>query len=323
MGSQGRISGFFKAAALALALIVPTVAAVTSADARAGGGGSSGSRGSRTFSAPAPTTTAPTTARPFERTTTPNVGAPSTVGQRPGGFFNRPGLLGGLAAGFLGAGLFGMLFGGGLFGGLGGFSSILGLLFQVVLIVIIARLALNWWRRRNGMAYAGPTQSQFDAPSQPPPSGGFGGFGLGGSGSGGGQTNAPVTINPADYDAFERLLSDVQAAWSREDLAALAQLTTPEMEAYFAQDLKANQARGVVNQVSNVKLLQGDLSEAWREGSSEYATVAMRFQFVDKTVDRASGRLVEGGEQLQEAVEVWTFVRVNGGHWELSGIQQT
>ena len=36
------------------------------------------------------------------------------------------GLLGGLAAGFLGAGLFGMLFGGGLFSGLGGFSSILG-----------------------------------------------------------------------------------------------------------------------------------------------------------------------------------------------------
>ena len=34
-----------------------------------------------------------------------------------GGFFNRPGMgmLGGLAAGFLGAGLLGMLFGGGLF----------------------------------------------------------------------------------------------------------------------------------------------------------------------------------------------------------------
>ena len=57
------------------------------------------------------------------------MGAPAAAG---GGFFNRGGmgrgLLGGLAAGFLGAGLFGMLFGGGLFSGLGGLSSILGLL---------------------------------------------------------------------------------------------------------------------------------------------------------------------------------------------------
>src|SRR5204863_4755489 len=137
---------------------LPVALAVSEADARAGGGSSSGSRGSRTFSAPAPTNTAPNVAKPFERTTTPNV-APSTAPRPGGGFFNRPGLLGGLAAGFLGAGLFGLLFGGGLFGGLGGFSSIFGLLLQIVLIVIVARLAIGWWRRRN-LAYAGP--SNFD-----------------------------------------------------------------------------------------------------------------------------------------------------------------
>ena len=40
-------------------------------------------------------------------------------------------MLGGLAAGFLGAGLFGMLFGHGFLGGMGGFASFLGLLIQV------------------------------------------------------------------------------------------------------------------------------------------------------------------------------------------------
>jgi hypothetical protein len=55
-------------------------------------------------------------------------GAASTTPAAPGGFFNRPGLLCGLAAGFLGAGLFGMLFGNGLLGGLGGFASLLGLI---------------------------------------------------------------------------------------------------------------------------------------------------------------------------------------------------
>ncbi len=76
-----------------------------------------------------------------------------------GGFFNRPGrgLLGGLAAGFLGAGLLGMLFGGGMFGGLGGLSSILGLILQIGLIVIVVRLAMSWWQRRHvtAPAYAG------------------------------------------------------------------------------------------------------------------------------------------------------------------------
>src|SRR6185312_7372466 len=102
-------------------------------DARIGGGGSSGSRGSRTFSAPPTTRTAPNAAQPMQRSITqPGVNTPAAAG---GGFFNRPGMgmLGGLAAGFLGAGLLGMLFGGGLFSGLGGLSSIIGLLLQVVL----------------------------------------------------------------------------------------------------------------------------------------------------------------------------------------------
>mgnify|MGYP000547120581 CR=1 FL=1 len=48
----------------------------------------------------------------------------------------------------VGAGLFGMLTGGGLFSGLGGISSIIGLLLQVVLIVVVVRLAMSWWQRR-------------------------------------------------------------------------------------------------------------------------------------------------------------------------------
>src|SRR6516162_9999657 len=54
-----------------------------------------------------------------------------------------------LAAGFLGAGLFGLLFGHGFFGGMGGLASIIGLLLQVVLVVIVARLVFAWWQRRN------------------------------------------------------------------------------------------------------------------------------------------------------------------------------
>ena len=119
------------------------------------------------------------------------------------------------------------------------------------------------------------------------------GFGLG-SGS------APLEILPSDYEAFERLLGEIQAAWSNEDVARLHTLATPEMVSYFTRDLEQNKARNVVNKVSGTKLLQGDLAEAWREGDTDYASVAMRFSLVDKTVDRATGRLVEGSEQPTE-----------------------
>jgi predicted lipid-binding transport protein (Tim44 family) len=223
-------------------------------------------------------------------------------------------MLGGLAAGFLGAGLLGMLFGGGMFGGLGGLSSIFGLILQIGLIVIVVRLAMSWWQRRNqtASAYAGPAAGPTPQPN----------FRTG-TGFGTGSGTVPIEILPADYEAFERLLGDIQAAWSNEDVARLHTLATPEMVSYFTKDLDANRARNVVNKVTDTKLLQGDLAEAWREGETDYASVAMRFSLVDKTIDRTTGRLVEGSDTPTEATEVWTFLRPRGGNWELSAIQQT
>jgi predicted lipid-binding transport protein (Tim44 family) len=309
-----RSRSLVKAIAVVLALALPTALAITSADARVGGGFSSGSRGSRTFSAPPSTSTAPGAATPFNRTySQPGANSTAPMG---GGMFNRPGgsMLRGLAAGFIGAGLFGLLFGGGLFGGLGGLSSILGLILQIVLVVFLVRMAMAWWQRRHTTqaAYAGA-----DAGSGPQPSYRSGlGFGLG-------ANNAPLEIQPGDYESFERLLGEIQAAWSNEDVAKLHTLATPEMVAYFEKDLAENRARNVVNKVSNVKLLQGDLAEAWREDVTDYATVAMRFALTDKTVDRSTGAIVAGSEQPSEVTEVWTFARRPGGNWELSAIQQT
>jgi len=315
MSFSQRARGIVQAIAVVLALALPLLGTMSSADARVGGGFSLGSRGARTFSAPPSTSTAPGSASPFNRTITqpgsPGLGAPIGGG---GGFFNRPGrgLLGGLAAGFLGAGLLGMLFGGGMFGGLGGLSSIFGLILQIGLIVIVVRMAMAWWQRRHETAYAGATagpatQASFRTGT---------GFGLG-SGS------APLEILPADYEAFERLLGEIQAAWSGEDIARLHTLATPEMVSYFSGDLQQNKVRNVINKVTNLKLLQGDLAEAWREGDTDYASVAMRYSLVDKTIERGSGRLVEGSDAPAEVTEVWTFLRPRGGNWELSAIQQT
>jgi predicted lipid-binding transport protein (Tim44 family) len=91
---------------------------------------------------------------------------------------------------------------------------------------------------------------------------------------------------------------------------------------YIANDLAEHKSRNQTNVVSGVKLLQGDLAEAWREGDTDFASVAMRYALVDKTVDNATGRLVKGSDQPTEATEVWTFLRPRGADWELSAIQQ-
>src|SRR5438552_11812753 len=241
-----RAGGIVKAIAVVLSLALPLVVAISSADARVGGGMSSGSRGGRTFSAPPSTPTAPGTAQPFNRTFTqpgsPGMGAPAPAS---GGFFNRPGMgmLGGLAAGFLGAGLLGMLFGGGLFSGLGGFASILGLILQIGLIILVVRLAMSWWQRRNAPAYASTGASP--APPAGPQTNyrSAMGFGLGSSAP-------PLEIKPEDYEAFERLLGEIQSAWSDEDVSRLERLATPEMVSYFARDLADNKARNAVNKVT-------------------------------------------------------------------------
>ncbi|WP_439614450.1 Tim44 domain-containing protein [Reyranella sp.] len=324
----------------ALIIAVPSLAP-SPADARAGGGSGSGSRGSKSGDAPAPTQTAPTS-KPVERSTTPQQKSPSAnpantaaAGAKPG-FMQRNPFMSGLLGGMLGAGLIGMLMGGGFGAGLGSMAGMLGFLLQIALIGGIVYFAVRWWKSRNGApaaAFAGagntggnPLSPQPVSPEAAPMARSSVQSMLGGGGAAAASGfGAPqLAIVEQDYDAFEALLKDVQAAYSAGDLTKLRSLVTPEMLGYFNQELSANASRGVENKVADVKLEQGDLSEAWSEGPVDYATVAMRFSMIDVTRNVADGRIVEGNEQVRtEATEVWTFLRSRGGNWILSAIQQT
>jgi predicted lipid-binding transport protein (Tim44 family) len=305
------------AAVAALILILPAMA-----DARVGGGANTGSRGSRTDQVPAPTQTAPAP-KPVERSATPTQQA-----QRPaatpaaaqgGSFFSRHPFLSGMMGGMLGAGLFGMLFGGG-FGGFAGAAGMLGLLLQIALIGGLGYLAWRLFKGRAAAlgpkpAYAGAmarTMEPAMARSTPMLSGGAS------------AAPAGLAIAAEDFSTFESLLADIQSGYSKGDLAALRTLVTPEMLGYFSEQLSANASRGLENKVDAVKLEQGDLSEAWSEGTVDYATVAMRFSLIDVTRRIADGTVVEGDPQARtEATEVWTFLRSRGGRWILSAIQQS
>ncbi len=339
--ATSRLSQF--TVALGLALVV-SLSAMDIADARRAGGGSSfGSRGSKTYQAPAPTQTAPNTAAPIERSMTPNTGAQTRPAQgaaaanaaKPG-FFNNFGrsMLGGLLVG----GLIGMLLG----NGLGGMAGFLGLILQVALFAGLAMLAMRFFANRNKPATAAaganrvnPMQNlgaQFGKrddntharSSTSVPSAGFGSA-AGASMMQPAVEEKPLTVSQEDLEHFEKMLTEVQTAYGQENYGTLRQLTTPEAMSYLAEELGENATNGLRNHVSDVKLLQGDVSEGWSEEGKDYATVAIRYESIDYLADRNTGELAEGESMdISESTEVWTFVRPENGRieeWKLSAIQ--
>ncbi len=296
-----RTSSLFAAAA-ALALVLQPGLAL----ARAGGGASMGSRGGFTYSPPPMTRTAPSYGAPMERSMTPRPSNPSYGGPAYGAPY-RSGFGSGFLGGLLGVGLGSLLFGHAFGGGFG----LIWLLIRIAIVVVIVRWLFRLFRG-GGPAYAGAANAFTRNPQGAAP------FPMGG----GHAASQAVAIGPDDYRAFEQSLHAIQDAWSRSDVGTLGQLATPEMVSYFAEQLSDHASRGVRNTVTDVRLLSGDLAQAWNEQGRDYATVAMRFSMLDVTRD-ASGRVVDGSPTEQvTATELWTFMRARGGRWILSAIQQ-
>lgn len=96
------------------------------------------------------------------------VAQPTYPGDSLGDLFNRGSLIGAFAAGFLGSGVVGLLFGHGVIGELNGVGSVLGLLFQLALIAMLARLIWTWWYDDKADASAGLSPRQLaDAYGRP------------------------------------------------------------------------------------------------------------------------------------------------------------
>lgn len=311
-------------AALGLSMVLSLSLAAEADAARRGG--SFGSRGARTYQAPPPTQTAPGQAQPIQRSMTSPQAAPTAArpaanpaaaaaaARRPG-FFSNP-----LVRGLMLGGVLGLLLG----YGFGGAAGMMGAILQIALVAIAAMLLFKLFARRRAASPAAASagaQSTFRSP-----------FEMEQAASG---SHAPpyeikpvdmgqdFAVAPSDREDFERLLREVQEAYGREDYGAIRERTTPEIMGYMAEELGQNASQGLKNDVTDVKMLEGDVAEAWREGDTEYATAALRYASRDVMRARDTGKIVEGDpDELVETTELWTFVRRQGQPWKLSAIQQ-
>ncbi|MGA6826823.1 Tim44 domain-containing protein [Nitrospira sp. NS4] len=296
--------------------------------------GSIGSRGSRTYDQNGAqpiqqsTTPKPATAAPQSAAAGPAPAAQPTPASQPS-FLQRNPLLAGIAGGLAGSWIGHMLFGatessaktneaGEAVGQAAGPSSSSGLLLFLMLLGAGAAYYFLKVRRSPAPDFSGITRSSAVAGSLLADS----------SATALRPATTDLDITTADKAAFQQLLTDIQTAWSGQDLATLRRCVTPEMLAYFSAALAENASQEIENHVEDVVLGRADVREAWTEGATQYATVGLHWSARDYTVSIMKqrgepGYLIEGNdEKPAESSEVWTFMRFQDGKWLLSAIQQ-
>jgi predicted lipid-binding transport protein (Tim44 family) len=290
--------------------------------ARAGGGRVSGSRGSRSYSAPQSPSTAPS--GPSQQGA-PVPSAPVTSPQS-GGFLR--GMAGGLVGGMIGGMLFRSLgFGGGGDMGGGGIG-----LFEIILIAGI--LYGIWWyikkRRREQEEAAGSSYYRNASMQQPlepsfaPPYGQ--------------QTAASDLDTGLGYvrqmdPAFdEQIFKDqcldsffkVQGAWANRDMSTIRSMLTDEMHRILQGDVDDLKGKKQINRLENIAVRAVEVSEVWQEAGKDFITVRFYANLLDYTTDEMSGAVVSGSKtEPVKFEEFWTFTRPVGNNpWQLSAINQ-
>ncbi len=307
--------------------------------ARAGGGRSSGSRGSRpsgpsrSYSPPSQPKSDPGSSGAQMRPTNPQ---PGLFQQLSSGGFLR-GLAGGLMGGLLGSMLFrGLGFagtGGGFGGGIGLFEILLGaaLLFGVYWYFKSRRrveLARNESNAGTQYCYGSPTYDSYAAgPTQMP--------GTEGPGASSQRSDVDLglqhisQVDPTfDEVVFREISSDIffkiQAGWANRDLEPVKGLLTPEVFSTLRTDVGELRREKKVNRLENIAVRSVDLVEVWQESGSDYITVRFLANILDYTIDETTGQVISGSKvDPVKFEEYWTFTRPVGNHpWKLSAIQQ-
>ena len=299
-------------------LLVLVVVLETDVHARAGGGRSLGSSGSRSYSRPATPYTQPTPSRvtPYDQPYQPQPAG--------GGFFRN--MAGGIVGGMLGGMLFrGLGFAG---GGLGG--SGIGL-FEIILIAGICYMVFRMVkkRREEPLSYQGTyDQEGYQQSYAPPPQDFARADQPGPADLSVGLANIRQMDPYFDENRFNDNVMDiffkVQSAWMNRDLAPVGALLTEEMRRIFHEEIDRMLREKRVNHLENIAVRSVEPLEAWQEQGLDYINARIYANLLDYTTDDSTNAVVEGSKtEPVKFEEYWTFVRPVGNNpWRLSAITQ-
>jgi predicted lipid-binding transport protein (Tim44 family) len=308
---------------LSAALMVSMTVLESDAWARAGGGRSMGSRGSRSYSRPA-------SPSPYQQAApAPRPASPMPFSQPApagGGFFRS--MMGGIAGGLLG----GMLFRGLGFGGMGGGGYGGPGLFDILLIGGICYLIYRMVKKRrqeSTLPQAFDTSYRQADYQQPQASYQFGT-----------QPESPPTddlatglshirqLDPGfDEGRFKDSAMDiffrVQGAWMNRDLAPVVPILAADIRRTLQEDVDRLRREQRVNRLENIAMRNVELVEAWQESGQDFITARIYANLLDYTTDEA-GNVLEGSKSDPvKFEEFWTYTRPVGNNpWQLAGIQQ-
>jgi len=329
MKTAGRLVGTLVVAGAMLVMTMPD-----DVWGRAGGGRSSGSRGSRSFSSPSRSYTAPS--RPSSPSTQPlTQPRPSLAPSAAGGFWRS--VAGGVLGGILGGMLFRSL---GFAGGFGGFGAGSGTGFGLLDLLLLAGIAyLIFWVVRRGRRTEEATATSYYS-RMPSESHSYAGGNApvatveqpGASGSDDlarGLAHIRQLDSGFDEAAFREGCSDaffrIQAAWMHRDLEKLRPLLTEEVHEAFREQIEELRGKRQVNKLESIAVRSIELTEAWQEQGLDYITVRYLANLLDYTVDETSGKILEGSDREPvKFEEFWTWVRPVGPNpWRLSAVNQS
>ena len=293
------------------------------ADARAGGGRSSGFRGSRSTQAPS----RPTQPSTPQRDAMPQQAQqPSPMMPQSGGFMRGLGTA--VLGGFLGSMLFSGLANAGGFGGLGGsgFGMMEILLFGGLAYFLYRKFAASRAAAAPGYGSMQYQNTQYQAPTAPSYS-----------------NNPPVQeslpLNGIDYrsltmmdrsftpeqflKAAQDMFFKIQGAWTKQDTGTLRNLCGADLMKSWDDEIAQLRSRGQKNRMDNIALRESEITEVWTESGEDFVTVRLHANLLDYTVDE-KGTVVSGSDaNAVQFEEYWTFSRPVGPNpWKLTAVQQ-
>ncbi len=290
--------------------------------ARAGGGKSSGTRGSRSYSSPSRPSPSPS-----RQEAAPSPVQPTPAQQPQGGGFLR-GLGGGILGGLLGGMLFSSLGFGSYGSGLGG--SGIGI-FEILLILAGGFLLYKMFSKKREPA-AGTYQSPYVQKDYQRE--GISDY----SSSGQIGTLTQPTDDGISYirqmdpsfdegrfrDAALDIFFKIQGAWTNRDLSPVKGLLTDEMTGVLQSDIDTLIKEKRINRLENIAVRNVEMTEAWQESGQDFITVRYYANLLDYAVDTSTDMVVSGSRtEPVKFEEYWTFTRAVGNNpWRLSAITQ-